>query len=59
MANRIAASNTVLIEWLVRIVALFPKYAFGCGWFHKDLKLEHCKDKPRLGTKVAFGGRAV
>jgi hypothetical protein len=53
MANMIAASKAVLIEW--RIVILFPKYAFGCGRFEKDLKLEHCKDKPLPETKVAFG----
>ena len=53
MANMMAASNTVLMEW--RIVVLFPKYAFGCGWFDKDLNLQHCKDKPRLESKVAFG----
>jgi hypothetical protein len=29
MANMMAASKTVLMEW--RIVILFPKYAFGCG----------------------------
>jgi hypothetical protein len=29
MANRIAASKPVLIEWLIRMVVLFPNYAFG------------------------------
>jgi hypothetical protein len=43
------------MEW--RIVILFPNYAFVCGLFEKDLKLEHCKDKPRPETKVAFGDR--
>jgi hypothetical protein len=57
MANMMAASNTVLMEW--RIVFLFSNYAFGCGRFDKDMKLAHCKDKPPLATKVAFEERAV
>ena len=57
MANMMAASNTVLMEW--RIVFLFSNYAFGCGRFDKDMKLEQCKDKPRRETKVAFEERAV
>ena len=30
MANMIAASSTVLMEWIIRIVTLFPNYAFSC-----------------------------
>jgi hypothetical protein len=41
---------------MIRIVILFPNYAFGCRRFDKDMKLEQCKDKPRRETKVAFGG---
>jgi hypothetical protein len=44
MANRMAASNTVLMEW--RIVFLSSKYAFIDRRSDKDLKLGHCKDKP-------------
>jgi hypothetical protein len=51
MAKRMAASNTVLIEW--RIVFLSSKYAFIYRRFEKDLKPEHCKDKPRVAMKVA------
>jgi hypothetical protein len=53
IANRMAASNTVLMGW--RIVFPFPKYAFKYCRFDKDLKLEHCKDKPRVEMKVGRG----
>ena len=56
MANMMAASKTVLIEW--RMVVLSPKYAFGCEWFYKEVEVEHCKDKPPPAPKVAFGRQA-